>query len=65
MAGADLAAPVEQGGQGIVGFLGMVMMANDNGGHDNVSVVLVKVHKPFPVEEPAKGLFGKLFGWFN
>lgn len=39
----------------------LVTMASDNGGHDNVSVILVKVLKPFPAE--ARGLFGSLFGW--
>ena len=41
----------------------LVAMANDNGGHDNVSVVLVKVLKPFPAE--SRGLFGSLFGWMK
>lgn len=28
----------------------LVQMANDNGGNDNISVILAKVHKPFAVE---------------
>lgn len=43
----------------------LVMMANDNGGHDNVSVILVKVLKPFPAGEEAKGLMDRLFGWLK
>ncbi len=39
----------------------LVQMANDNGGHDNVSVVLARVHA-----QPAKrGLLERLFGWFR
>lgn len=43
----------------------LVMMANDNGGHDNISVILVKVLKPFPAVEEAKGLMERLFGWLK
>lgn len=42
----------------------LVTMANDNGGHDNISVVLIKVLKPFPAEQES-GLFGRLFGWLR
>ena len=28
----------------------LVMIANDNGGHDNISVILSQVLKPFPAE---------------
>lgn len=39
----------------------LVQMANDNGGHDNVSVILARV-----LEFPAKqGLFDSLLGWFR
>ena len=39
----------------------LVQMANDNGGHDNVSVVLARV-----LEFPARrGLFDSLFGWLR
>ena len=39
----------------------LVQMANDNGGHDNVSVVLARVHA-----QPAKrGRLDSLFGWFR
>jgi protein phosphatase len=40
----------------------LVEMANDNGGRDNISVVLIKVKKDFPADE---GLFGKFFSWFK
>ncbi len=43
----------------------LLMMANDNGGHDNISVILVKVLKPFPAVEPSQGLFDRLFGWLK
>ena len=43
----------------------LVMMANDNGGHDNISVLLVKILKPFPAVEPRKGLMDRLFGWLK
>jgi protein phosphatase len=40
----------------------LVQMANDNGGRDNVSVVLIKVKKDFPVDD---GWFSKFFSWFK
>ena len=40
----------------------LVQMANDNGGRDNISVVLIKVTKNFPADE---GLFAKFFSWFK
>ena len=40
----------------------LVQMANDNGGRDNISVVLIKVKKDFPADE---GLFAKFFSWFK
>jgi protein phosphatase len=40
----------------------LVQMANDNGGRDNISVVLIKVKKDFPAHE---GLFAKFFSWFK
>jgi protein phosphatase len=43
----------------------LVMMANDNGGHDNISAILIKVIAPFPAAEQSRGLFGKLFGWLK
>ena len=43
----------------------LVMMANDNGGHDNISAVLIKVLEPFPASEQSRGLMGRLFGWLK
>jgi protein phosphatase len=40
----------------------LIQMANDNGGRDNVSVILVKVLQEFPV---AKGWWAKLMAWFR
>ncbi|HVY05852.1 MAG TPA: Stp1/IreP family PP2C-type Ser/Thr phosphatase [Burkholderiales bacterium] len=40
----------------------LVQMANDNGGRDNVSVVLIKVKKNFPAND---GLFAKFLSWFK
>ena len=40
----------------------LVQMANDNGGRDNVSVILVKVLREYPA---GQGLASKIFGWFR
>lgn len=40
----------------------LIQMANDNGGRDNVSVILVKVKGKFGVP---RGLLAKLFSWFE
>ncbi|MFH1604540.1 MAG: Stp1/IreP family PP2C-type Ser/Thr phosphatase [Pseudomonadota bacterium] len=40
----------------------LVQMANDNGGRDNVSVILIKILREYPA---AQGLASKLFGWFR
>lgn len=40
----------------------LVQMANDNGGRDNVSVVLAEVAAPFPVK---KGILDRILGWFG
>ena len=40
----------------------LIQMANDNGGRDNVSVILVKVLREFPV---AKGWWSKFMAWFR
>jgi protein phosphatase len=39
----------------------LVQMANDNGGRDNVSVILIRVRKPFPAET---GWLSKVKAWF-
>ena len=40
----------------------LIQMANDNGGRDNVSVILVKVLKEFPA---AKGWWSNFMAWFK
>lgn len=39
----------------------LIQLANDQGGHDNVSVALVRVLDAAPAAQ--KGWFGRLFGW--
>jgi serine/threonine protein phosphatase PrpC len=40
----------------------LVQMANDNGGKDNISVVLARPLKPFPAK---RGWRDRLIGWFR
>jgi protein phosphatase len=40
----------------------LVQMANDNGGRDNVSVILVRVLREFP---GARGVMAKVFAWLK
>ena len=40
----------------------LVQMANDNGGKDNVSVILVRILRDYPAP---RGVMGKLFGWLK
>jgi protein phosphatase len=40
----------------------LVQMANDNGGRDNISVILIRVRKPFPA---SRGLLSRLKSWFG
>ena len=40
----------------------LVQMANDNGGRDNVSVILVRVLREYP---GAKGVMAKVFAWLK
>jgi len=40
----------------------LVQMANDNGGRDNISVILIRIRKPFPA---ARGLLSRLKSWFG
>ncbi len=42
----------------------LVQAAKDNGGYDNVSVILVRVLKPFPASSHRRW-FTRLLGWFN
>jgi len=43
----------------------LVQMANDNGGRDNVSVILAKVKEPFPAARPTGGWWGRVMSWFG
>lgn len=43
----------------------LVQMANDNGGRDNVSVILVKVLAPFPANAEQSGWLGQVQSWFK
>lgn len=38
----------------------LIQMANDNGGRDNVSVILIRVKQPFAAE---RSFWARLFGW--
>ena len=40
----------------------LVQMANDNGGKDNVSVILVRVLREFPAP---RGVMAKVFAWLK
>ncbi|MEI6719343.1 MAG: Stp1/IreP family PP2C-type Ser/Thr phosphatase [Betaproteobacteria bacterium] len=40
----------------------LIQMANDNGGRDNVSVILVRVLKEYPA---ARGVMSKFFAWLK
>jgi protein phosphatase len=40
----------------------LIQMANDNGGRDNVSVILVKVTGDYPV---ARGWWARFLAWFK
>ena len=40
----------------------LVQMANDNGGRDNVSVILVRVLREYPA---ARGVMAKVFAWLK
>jgi len=40
----------------------LVLLSNENGGRDNVSIVLVRVLEPFPAQ---RGMIGRLLGLFG
>jgi protein phosphatase len=40
----------------------LIQTANDSGGRDNVSVVLVRIMREYPV---ARGWFARLLQWFK
>ncbi len=43
----------------------LVEMANDNGGRDNVSVILVRIKSEYPAPRIASGWFGRVLAWFK
>jgi len=43
----------------------LVHMANDNGGKDNVSVILAKVKQSFPASRAREGLWWRVRSWFK
>lgn len=43
----------------------LVEAANDHGGRDNVSVILVKVKEPFPAAAPESPWLGRVQSWFR
>jgi protein phosphatase len=40
-------------------------MANDNGGRDNVSVILVRVKSAYPAAHGKTGWLARLLAWFK
>ena len=40
----------------------LIQMANDNGGRDNISVILARVKREYPAP---RGVVAKLAGWFK
>ena len=42
----------------------LVQTAKDNGGYDNVSVIIVRVLKPFPAASQQRWVT-RLFGWLK
>jgi len=43
----------------------LIQAANDNGGYDNASVILIKIKAPFAAAPDRKGWTNKLFGWIK
>jgi serine/threonine protein phosphatase PrpC len=43
----------------------LVQMANDNGGRDNVSVILVRIKREYPAPRGLTGWLGRLLAWFK
>ncbi|MBI5921569.1 MAG: Stp1/IreP family PP2C-type Ser/Thr phosphatase [Betaproteobacteria bacterium] len=43
----------------------LVQMANDNGGRDNVSVILVRIKGEYPAPRGLTGWLGRLLAWFK
>ena len=51
-----------QGGGYMLDIPELIQLANDNGGRDNVSVVMAHVVDSFPAR---KRIFDKILGWFG
>jgi len=43
----------------------LIQMANDNGGRDNVSVILVRVRRAYPAPRGLGGWLARLLAWFK
>ena len=43
----------------------LVQVANDNGGRDNVSVILIRVKHEFPAPRGWSGWLARLLAWFK
>lgn len=40
----------------------LIQLSNDNGGRDNISVIMARIDEPFPAH---RGIFDKILGWFG
>ena len=59
----DIGMAVEQLGANLkLCVAQLIQMANDNGGRDNVSVILARVKREYPAP---RGVVAKLAGWFK
>lgn len=61
---SDIQAAMElMGGNLPLAAQEMIKLANEQGGRDNISVALVKVHKPFPVRQGVvQSIWSRIFG---
>ncbi len=40
----------------------LIQLSNDNGGRDNISVIMARIDEPFPAH---RGIFNRILGWFG
>ena len=40
----------------------LIQLSNDNGGRDNISVIMARIDEPFPAR---RGIFNRILGWFG
>jgi protein phosphatase len=40
----------------------LIKLSNDNGGRDNISVIMARIDEPFPAH---RGIFDRILGWFG